>query len=146
MWCIGCTVDFESIGCGSIPYFPTSPTEFVSSLMGKIHAKGYRIKVLCLSPKQKNREHYLVPLPMHELFKNTEKPYEMVPMDSLKLEVVYDINYCVVQALKKDILENGMLQPLLVGREHMLVHLGNQRYAILKDLGITEVPIRYKNE
>ena len=80
------------------------------------------------------------------LFKNTKEPHHWVDMDSLRPEVIYDPEYCVVKALKTDILKNGMLEPLQVNRENMLIGLGNQRYCILQSLGIKRVPIRYKDE
>lgn len=81
---------------------------------------------------------------MNELFKNTEQPYKMVNINSIVPEIEYDSDYCVVKALKRDILANGMLQPLLIRRDKNSIELGNQRYRILKDLNITEVPVRFK--
>ena len=78
------------------------------------------------------------------LFKNTKKPYIWVDMDALTPEIIYNPEYCMVKALKIDILKNGMLEPLQIDKRDMRVILGNQRYCILRELGVKKVPVRYK--
>jgi len=47
----------------------------------------------------------------------------------------------VNQELKEDMLENGMSDPLVLKAKDMKCLLGNQRLAILKELGVKKVPV-----
>lgn len=77
---------------------------------------------------------------MDKLFANTEQPYVLISMSDIKPTVTDPVN----ESLKKDILENGMLNPLILREGTNECMFGNQRIAILKSLNIEkEIPVRY---
>jgi len=77
---------------------------------------------------------------MNFLFNNVEQPYIWVDISTIKPTVTDPVN----ESLKDTILTEGMLQPLIVREGTEEIMFGNQRYAILKSLNITRVPVRYK--
>ena len=77
------------------------------------------------------------------IFEKTEQPFEMVELGELKPLVIYENTEPDVINLKKDILANGMMHPLEVDGETMRIAQGNERYLILKEMQITEVPVRF---
>jgi len=76
---------------------------------------------------------------MKDLFQNTKKPFVWIDIN----DIIPTVNDPVNQKLKEDILKNGMLKPLLLHKEDKICLMGNQRYVILKELGIKKIPVQF---
>ena len=73
------------------------------------------------------------------MFKNTEEPYVWVDIGKIKPIVTDPINF----ELRKSLVKKGMLLPLILREGTNEIMFGNQRYAILKELNFTHLPVRY---